>query len=60
VTNEEYLNLNVAWLVDVWPYSKNKLELETNLSDILPVNCKFVRSSTLFHFDKTQTWVLDV
>jgi len=28
------------------PYSKSKLELESNLSEILSVNCKFVCWST--------------
>jgi len=27
------------------PYSKSKLELESNLSEILPVNCKFIHCS---------------
>jgi len=25
------------------PYFKSKLELKSNLSEILPVNCKFIR-----------------
>jgi len=29
------------------PYSKNKLELESNLSKILPVNCKFICDANL-------------
>jgi len=28
------------------PYSKSKLELEFNLSEISPVNCKFIRCIT--------------
>jgi len=29
------------------PYSQGKLELESNLGEILPVNCKFIRCSTV-------------
>jgi len=32
--------------------SKSKLELESNLSKILSVNCKFIRNSTLTQSDK--------
>jgi len=28
------------------PFSKSKLELKSNSSEILPVNCKFIRDST--------------
>jgi len=28
------------------PYSKSRLELESNSNEILPVNCKFIRCST--------------
>jgi len=31
----------------LWPYSKRKLEFESNSSEILQVNCKFIRDSTL-------------
>jgi len=27
------------------PYSKSKLELESNLGEILPANCKFIRKA---------------
>jgi len=37
-----------------------KLELEFNLSEILPVNCKFIRCSTPAYSDKTQTQVPEV
>jgi len=26
----------------LWPYSKSNVELESNLSEILPTNCKFI------------------
>jgi len=40
------------------PYSKSKLELESNLSQILPVNCNFIRCSTLSYLEKSNssTW----
>jgi len=44
----------------IQPYSKSKLELESNLGEILPVNCKFIRCSTSTQPDKTQTWVPEV
>jgi len=28
------------------PYFESKLELESNLDEILPVNCKFIHCST--------------
>jgi len=28
------------------PYSRSKLDLESNLGEILPVNCKFICCST--------------
>jgi len=36
-------------------YSKSKLELESNLSEILPVNCKFIYNSTPTYSNETQT-----
>jgi len=36
--NRYVVNLNCN---GVWPFSKSKLELESNLSKILPGNCKF-------------------
>jgi len=35
--------------------SKTKLELESDLSEILLENCKFIRDSTPVLSDKTQT-----
>jgi len=32
-------------LKHIWPYYKSKLELKSNLSEILPVNCKFIYDS---------------
>jgi len=37
-------NLNLDTVLR--PYSKSKFELESNFSEILPVNCKFIRDST--------------
>jgi len=37
-----------------WPYSKGKLEMKSNLSEIFSVDCKFIHSSTLTKFNKTQ------
>jgi len=34
------------WERRLWPYSKSKLELESNLSEILSVNYKFIRGSS--------------
>jgi len=39
------------------PYSESKLELESNLGKILPVNCKFIRCSTSTYPNKSQTRV---
>jgi len=36
----------------IQPYSKSKLELQSNLSEILPVNCEFVRDSVRNLCDK--------
>jgi len=44
----------------IWPYSKSKLELESNSNEILPVNCKFIRDSTPILSDKTQTWIPEI
>jgi len=44
----------------LWPYSKKKPELESNLCEILPVNFKFFPCSTLNKSDKTQTRVPEV
>jgi len=38
--------IKICHFKDYQLYSKSKLELEFNLSEILPVNCKFVRCST--------------
>jgi len=37
------------------PYSKSKLELESNLSEILPVNCKLIYDSIPILSGKIQT-----
>jgi len=39
------------------PYFKSKFQLESNSSEILPVNCKFIRGYTPTWTGKTQTWV---
>jgi len=36
-------------------FSKSKLELKSNFSEILPVNCKFIHDSIPTYSDKTQT-----
>jgi len=48
-----YQSLLKLWILFVniftlylWPYYKRKLELECNLSEILPANCKFIHYST--------------
>jgi len=35
-----------AVFVILQPYSNSKVELESNLSEILPVNCKFIHDSS--------------
>jgi len=37
--------LKIKLYKDLQPYSKSKLELESNLGEILPVYCKFIRCS---------------
>jgi len=39
---------------------KAKLELESNLSESLPVNCMYIRCSILNYPGKTRTWVPEV
>jgi len=41
---------------DLGPYYKSKLELKSNSSEILPVNCTFIWNSVSTSSDKTQTW----
>jgi len=40
--------------INLRSYSKSKLELKSNLSEILPVNCKFICDSNPLLSDKTQ------
>jgi len=42
----KYKDKNKWFHDDLQPYSKSKLELEANLGEILPVNCKFICCST--------------
>jgi len=37
------------------PYYKSKLELNSNLSEILSVNCKFIRVHIFLFFAESQT-----
>jgi len=37
----------VSYLVEFGPYYKRKLELKSNSSEILPVNCMFICYSTI-------------
>jgi len=39
---------------DYEPFYESKLELKSNSSEILPVNCKFICDSTSTGTDKTQ------
>jgi len=47
ITVDYFIKLTIVCSnVDPQPYSKSKLELESNLGEILPVNCKFISCST--------------
>jgi len=54
-TNNPFLTNCITvhgWLECLAPYYKNKLELKSNSSEILPVNCKFI--SGLFQLKLTK------